>query len=228
MLDELQKYGLTMVQAKVYCCLVKMKKTSSTKVAKEIGVHRSEVYRVLRELVKIGIASENIATRPIQYAATPPDRALQHLVQIREKEIEHLKTTLPELLDWLNKQSKPEHNAASILIVDDDDTIAKGLSRVLEREGFRVDCARDGQQAIKRFDRRKYILAVVDIRLPDMDGTELLKKLRTRDPKIKQIVITGHPSVQNAIKAIDDGAVGYIMKPFEPEILLAKIREKIG
>jgi ActR/RegA family two-component response regulator len=60
-----------------------------------------------------------------------------------------------------------------------------------------------------------------------MEGTNLLKKLREKTPEIKEIIITGYPSIENAIRAIDDGANGYLVKPLNPSAVLAKIREKL-
>ena len=88
--------------------------------------------------------------------------------------------------------------------------------------------AHDGKQALEKSELRLYNLALVDIRLPDMDGTKLLKMLRQENPEIKEIVITGYPSVENAIQAIDARVDAYIMKPFGPSDLLAKIREKLN
>lgn len=68
---------------------------------------------------------------------------------------------------------------------------------------------------------------MVDIRLPDMNGAKPLKTLRKENPEIREIIITGDPSIENAVQAINKGADAYLMKPFNPSDLLAKIREKL-
>ena len=115
----------------------------------------------------------------------------------------------------------------SVLIIDDDETIRKTLTRTLTKEGFDVDTAPNGKQALEKSQLKHYDLALVDIRLPDMEGTKLLKMLREKTPKIKEIIITGYPSIENAVKAIDEGADAYVIKPLNPSDLLAKIRQKM-
>jgi len=227
MLDQLPEYGLTEIQAKVYYQLLRLRRTPSTKIAKELGIHRSEVYRVLRELSEKGIVTEHKNGRPILFTPTPPEDALDILIQERTKTLQRLKDNAPKLTAWLNSQTKIKKIKLSILLVDDDETIRRTLSRALEGEGFKVDTARDGKQALEKSRLKFYSLAVVDIRLPDMDGTKLLSMLREENPEITEIIITGYPSIENAVQAIDQGADAYIIKPFNPSDLLAKIREKL-
>jgi CheY-like chemotaxis protein/predicted transcriptional regulator len=227
MLDLLTDYGLTEIQGKVYYHLLRLGGTSSTKIAKEVGVHRSEVYRVLRELAEKGIVTEHKDRRPILFTPTPPKEALKILLQERAKKLERLENMMPKLIAWLNSQTKFKKIKPCVLLIDDDETIRKTISRMLEREGLDVDMARDGRQALEKSKLRRYNLALVDVRLPDLDGTKLLKMLREENPEIKEIVITGYPSVENAVQAIDARVDAYIKKPFDPSDLLAKIREKL-
>jgi DNA-binding response OmpR family regulator len=115
----------------------------------------------------------------------------------------------------------------SILIIDDDENIAKTFTAVLEKQGYSVDTAKDGGEAVRKSNTERYDVALVDIRLPDIDGIELLTKMRKTVPKTLRIIITGYPSVQNAIEAINKEADGYIVKPIDPEDLLAKIKEQL-
>jgi len=115
----------------------------------------------------------------------------------------------------------------SILIIDDDENIAKTFTAVLEKQGYSVDTAKDGGEAVRKSNIERYDVALVDIRLPDIDGIQLLTKMRKTVPKTLRIIITGYPSVQNAIEAINKGADGYIVKPIDPEDLLAKIKEQL-
>ena len=127
----------------------------------------------------------------------------------------------------MNSHAYKEKINPRILIIDDDETIRTTLSRALREEGFKVDTAPDGKNALEKSQLKHYDLALVDIRLPDMDGTHLLKMLREQNAEIKEIIVTGFPSLENAVKAIDDGANAYLIKPLNPPALIAKIREKL-
>jgi CheY-like chemotaxis protein/predicted transcriptional regulator len=227
-LDQLPEYGLTEIQAKVYYHLLRLGPTSGMKAAKEVGVHRAEVYRVLRELAEKGIVTEeHNRKRPILFTPMPPEEALNTLLQQQTKTLQRLTERTPKLIAWLNSHAKVEKIRPSVLLVDDDETIRKTLSRTLARESFNVDTAPNSKQALEKSRLVHYDVALLDIRLPDADGTTLLRTLREENPEIKEIIITGYPSLENAIKAIDEGADAYIIKPFKPADLLAKIREKL-
>jgi two-component system response regulator AtoC len=116
---------------------------------------------------------------------------------------------------------------ARILIVDDDESIRKVLATILDEEGYTVDTAKNGKEAIAKSRKNFYNLALIDIRLPDMEGTKLLAKLKDTRPKIRKIMITGYPSVQNAIEAVNKGADAYILKPFDVDKVLAAIRGQL-
>jgi len=222
MLNELCKYGLTEIQAKVYCVLTRLGKTSSTSIAKKLRIHRSEVYRVLRELQEKGIITEHMG-RPTLFKSASSEEALKILLQEQLKKTEHLKRNLPKLVDWLDSQkARP-----SVLLIDDDESIRKTTAGTLKMSGFNVDTASDGSEALKKSRLRHYNLALVDIRLPDIEGTKLLKMLKTENREIKEIIITGYPSVENAIEAINEGADAYVMKPFKLQELLATVKEKL-
>jgi CheY-like chemotaxis protein/predicted transcriptional regulator len=227
MLDQLPEYGLTEVQAKVYYHLLTLGRTSSTKVAKQLDVHRSEVYRVLRELAEKGLVTEEKGKRPILYTPTPPEEALEILLQQQAKTLQRLREGKPRLVAWLNSHANVEKIRPHVLIIDDDETIRKTLSSTLKHEGFNVDTAPNGKQALEKSQLKHYDLALVDIRLPDMEGTKLLKMLREKNPEIKEIIITGYPSIESALQAIDEGADAYIIKPLNPPALLAKIRQEM-
>jgi CheY-like chemotaxis protein/predicted transcriptional regulator len=227
MLDQLTDYGLTEVQAKVYYHLLRLGRTSATKVTREIGVHRAEVYRVLRELAEKGLVTEHKGKRPTVFIPTPPEEALDILLQQQAKTLQRLRKGKPKLVGWLNSHAELKKTRPSVLLIDDDETIRKSLSRTLTKEGFSVDTAPDGKQALEKSQLRHYDLALVDIRLPDMEGTKLLKMLKEKTPEIKEIIITGYPSIENAVQAVNDGADAYLIKPINPPDLLAKIREKL-
>ncbi|MEM1566768.1 MAG: response regulator [Candidatus Bathyarchaeia archaeon] len=116
---------------------------------------------------------------------------------------------------------------ARILIVDDDENIRKVLAVILEEEGYTVDQAETAKQAIEKTKKNVYNIALIDIRLPDMEGIELLTKMKDTVPKMRKIIITGYPTLQNAIEAVNRGADAYILKPFDVNKVLATIKEQL-
>ena len=115
---------------------------------------------------------------------------------------------------------------ARVLVVDDE-IIRKVLKTILEREGYVVDTVETGKEAIEKSNVNFYNLALIDIRLPDMEGTELLTAMRETTPKMVKIIITGYPSFENAIQAVNKGADAYVLKPFNVERVLSTIREHL-
>jgi len=116
---------------------------------------------------------------------------------------------------------------ARILVVDDDESIRKVLAAILEEKGYIVDTAENGKEAIEKSNAKFYNLALIDIRLPDMEGTKLLTAMKQTTPKMVKIIITGYPSLQNAIDAVNKGADGYIVKPLDMDNVLSTIKEHL-
>jgi len=116
---------------------------------------------------------------------------------------------------------------ARILIVDDEESIRKVLATILEEEGYVAETAKNGKEAIEKSEAKFYNLALIDIRLPDMEGTELLSTIKETTPKMVKIIMTGYPSLQNAVKAVNKGANAYILKPFKVEDVLKTIKEEL-
>ena len=116
---------------------------------------------------------------------------------------------------------------ARILIVDDDENIRKTMKAILEDEGYVVDLAANGKEAIKKTNEVDYNLALLDIRLPDMEGVELLELMKDNVPKTRKIMVTGYPSVQNAVSAVNKNADAYLIKPVDIEKLLQTVREQL-
>ena len=116
---------------------------------------------------------------------------------------------------------------ASVLVVDDDAGIRKTLSKILEKEGYLVETVENGMEAIKASNKRFFNVALIDIRLPDMEGTKLLERLKEHEPKMVKIIITGYASLQNAIEAVNKGADEYVLKPFDATELLAMIEKHL-
>jgi len=124
----------------------------------------------------------------------------------------------------MNEQQKEK---VRILVVDDDESICRTLSLILEAEGYETDIANTGKEAIEKTKTNFYNVALLDIKLPDMEGTKLLTAMQDTFPKMIKIMVTGYPSLQNAVEALNYGADAYIMKPVDPEELLRVIKEKL-
>lgn len=116
---------------------------------------------------------------------------------------------------------------ARILVIDDDETIRKTVSTILEENNYRVDTAANGKEAVKKAERRAFNLALVDIRLPDIEGTKLLAELGRVSPKMIKIIVTGYPALQNAIDSVNKGADAYLIKPVRIEELLRTISKHL-
>ncbi len=111
----------------------------------------------------------------------------------------------------------------SILVVDDDLDFLEIIKRILGNKGYEVGTAPSAGEAITQLEERSYNVAILDISLPDVDGTELLSRFLEMHPDIIAIMLTGHSSVQNAIKSLNRGAFAYLEKPLDPENLLSVI-----
>jgi DNA-binding NtrC family response regulator len=114
-----------------------------------------------------------------------------------------------------------------ILVVDDDETIRTTMKAILQDEGYNVDLAGTGKEAIQKTAEKNYNVALLDIRLPDMEGVELLKLLKDGVPRTRKIMVTGYPSMQNAISALNKNADAYLLKPVDVEKLLATVKQQI-
>jgi DNA-binding NtrC family response regulator len=91
-----------------------------------------------------------------------------------------------------------------------------------------VDAAETGQAGIQRSENAFYNIALIDVRLPDMEGIELLTKLHETKPKMRKVIVTGYPTLQNAVSAVNKGADAYVMKPFDVEKILLTIKDQLS
>jgi ActR/RegA family two-component response regulator len=101
-----------------------------------------------------------------------------------------------------------------ILVMEDELSMAKGLEMVLTEEGYDVDLAMTGHSALDKFIQKPFDLLVADLRLPDMDGMDVIKEVKARAPETEAIIITGYPSVSTAVNSVKMGVFDYIRKPF--------------
>lgn len=104
---------------------------------------------------------------------------------------------------------------AKILVVDDEVALTKALSKYLTQEGYEVDTAGDGPEAIEKFKTGHFDLLLTDLQMPNMDGVTLVKEIKALNPLVACIVMTGFASIQSAVEATKAGAFHYVTKPFE-------------
>ncbi len=102
---------------------------------------------------------------------------------------------------------------ASILVVDDEENAREGLSKILSKEGYRVETASNGKEAIDNLKRQRYDLVITDMRMPLMDGFEVLREIKKMDENIGVIMITAYGEVESYLEAMNMGAFEYINKP---------------
>jgi DNA-binding NtrC family response regulator len=114
-----------------------------------------------------------------------------------------------------------------ILIVDDDPEIRFTLEALLSAEGYQVDATETGMEAIRKAEEKWYNIALIDINLPDINGIQLLTKLREGTPKMRKIIITGFPTLPNAVDAVNNQANAYLIKPVDIPKMLEAIRNQL-
>jgi DNA-binding NtrC family response regulator len=114
-----------------------------------------------------------------------------------------------------------------ILVVDDDVNILRVFKRILEKEGYIVETAETGTDALTKIQKAKFTVYLVDVRLPDMDGTDLLLNI-PKDPKIIKIIVTGFSTNEVGKKAADYGADDFLVKPVKAEELIVAVRENLN
>jgi len=114
-----------------------------------------------------------------------------------------------------------------VLIVDDDLAIRESSKAIVESAGYAVQTAETAREAIRKAKSDWFDVALLDIDLPDMQGTELLKQLQEIKPRMIKIMVTGSASLENAIQSVNLDATAYILKPFNPADLLQVIKEKL-
>jgi DNA-binding NtrC family response regulator len=116
---------------------------------------------------------------------------------------------------------------SNILIVDDETVVRDSLGKWFEEEGYNVDTASTAREALLKLPAEHWDLALVDIKMPGMDGLELQRKIHDVDPETIIVIMTGYASVETAVQALKDGAYDYITKPFDPDDLAHVIRRAL-
>ena len=114
-----------------------------------------------------------------------------------------------------------------VMIVDDQEEQADTLKLILELEGYTVEVSYSGKDALEHAENFPFDAAILDINLPDIDGTGLIEKLRACNKEIVIIMLTGFPSQQNTMEAINRGAHGYLVKPASKKKLLSMLADRL-
>src|SRR4051812_1406999 len=114
---------------------------------------------------------------------------------------------------------------AQILVVDDDPTFRMTTAALLEADGYAVDTAPDGQQAVERLKGRQFDLLLVDLRMPGIDGISLVEALRLWGHGIPILMISGFGTVDSAVRALQTGVDDFLLKPVEPDVLSARVAD---
>lgn len=116
----------------------------------------------------------------------------------------------------------------SILIVDDEAAARKTLLEMLKLEGYQVSAAADGETALNMISEAAFDLAILDIKMPGIDGMQVLKEIKTQSPETQIIMLTAHGTLDTAVEALRSGAHDYLQKPAVPEEILSAIAKGIS
>ena len=114
-----------------------------------------------------------------------------------------------------------------ILLVDDDETILAPFQRILQGEGYQVDTASNGREALEKAGETEYQMVISDIKLPDVQGMEVARKIREQYKDTRLIIITGFPDLADSIETIDLGIDEILIKPINADELLRVVKESL-
>lgn len=117
--------------------------------------------------------------------------------------------------------------AGTLLVVDDDALFLRVCSTVLRRAGFTVEATGDATQVIERLSTRSFDAVITDVRMPKVDGVQLLRAIRSRDPEMPVVLMSGQPTVEAAMQAIEHRALRMLQKPFEVDVLVNVVTQAV-
>lgn len=115
-----------------------------------------------------------------------------------------------------------------VLLVEDEVNLAKGLAMVMREEGYDVDVSNTGRSALDKFGGNGFDLLVADLRLPDIDGMDVIQQVHEKRPSTKVVVITGYPSVSSAVQAVKMGISDYLRKPFTDDEFMFAVKSALA
>ena len=125
------------------------------------------------------------------------------------------------------ERSFRKHTADRILIVDDEVATCEVLAQRLSKEGYSCVLAHNGKEALHHFYKENFSLMISDIKMPEMDGLELLKKVKTLGPQMMVIMMTGYAEVDTVVKALHFGAYDFILKPFDLDLVVFSVKKAL-
>lgn len=112
-----------------------------------------------------------------------------------------------------------------VLVIDDEEIVRISCKRSLMLEGYNVDIAGSGKEGLGLFEKNKYDLVVTDLKMPAMDGIEVLINIKSIKPEQMVIIMTGYDTIEHIVDSISSGAAHYLEKPFTPDMLIERIKE---
>ncbi|MGD1075640.1 MAG: response regulator [Thermodesulfovibrionales bacterium] len=118
-------------------------------------------------------------------------------------------------------------NRPRILVIDDEEIVRISCQKCLTPEGYEVDVASNGIEGMQMVQTTKYDLVLTDLKMPEMDGMEVIMKAKESQPGTRVIMMTGYSTVEHAVKAMRLGAYNFIEKPFTPDTLITAVKEAL-
>jgi DNA-binding NtrC family response regulator len=115
-----------------------------------------------------------------------------------------------------------------LLLVDDEERFLTTTKILLEKRGIETAVAASGEEALKVLSEKRVDVAVVDVKMPGMDGVELMRRLKELEPGVEVIMLTGHATVESAVQCLRLGAFDYVMKPCDLPELVAKVHAALA
>jgi DNA-binding NtrC family response regulator len=116
---------------------------------------------------------------------------------------------------------------ANILIIDDEESVRDSCTHALYKKGYRVKAAKDGNEGLKAFKEELFHLVLLDLKMPGLNGMEVLSKIKEENPETPVVIITGFASIESAVEAMKRGACDYLAKPFSPEELRVVVKKAL-
>lgn len=117
--------------------------------------------------------------------------------------------------------------SADVLVIDDELTVCRSCEKLLNEDGYDVSIALNGYEGLERARKGDFDLAIVDLKMPDVDGMEVVETIRKERPGVAVIIMTGYGTVASAVKAMKLGAADFISKPFTPDEMSAAVRKAL-
>jgi DNA-binding NtrC family response regulator len=115
-----------------------------------------------------------------------------------------------------------------ILVIDDEAIVRSSCERTLGPEGYDIQSVSSGKEGIELLEKESFSLVLLDLKMPDMDGVEVLNKIKATWPETKVVMITGYSTVDTAVQALRLGAFNFVEKPFTPDMLISAVKEVFG